>query len=98
MLTECRHDDSIRNVDRMSTQYIVEREVKIVVDTQMLENVISESGLYIKETPLHIGHIHLLASIEERQAEVIVPEVQHSHIGPSEGRHGIDRRQLRKVI
>ena len=44
MLTECRHDDSIRNVDRMSTQYIVEREVKIVVDTQMLESVIAESG------------------------------------------------------
>ena len=44
MLTYFLHDDSIRNVDKPSTQYLVEREVKKVVDTQMLENIISQSG------------------------------------------------------
>ena len=44
MLTEILHNDSIRNVDKMSTQYLVWKEVKKVVDTQMLEDIISNSG------------------------------------------------------
>lgn len=44
MLTECLQGDIVGNVDKTSTQNMVERRANILVDTLYLETVIKESG------------------------------------------------------
>ena len=68
------------------------------LDVMDIEHIVPQTSLDIHETPFYIGQIDFLSCIEIVQAQVIGPEVEHTHVCPPERNRRIYSRDFRKVI